>query len=91
MHCVPTCWDSTLNLATTASSVIQIFDAVQSAVNCEITIGCVQSFNLLCTARFNIYQFYVQPTQCIYVLYVDLRKNSDYFPILHLLVFIRQV
>ena len=33
--------------------------------------------------RFNIQQFYVLPTQCIYVFCVDLRKNSHYFPIQH--------
>ena len=33
--------------------------------------------------QFNIQQFYVLPTQCIYVLCVDLRTNSDYFPIQH--------
>ena len=33
--------------------------------------------------QFNIQQFYVLPTQCIYVFCVDLRKNSDYFPIQH--------
>jgi hypothetical protein len=37
----------------------------------------------LCTARFNIQQCYVLPTQCIYVFCVDLRTNSDYFPIQH--------
>jgi len=31
--------------------------------------------------QFNIHQFYVLPTQCIYVLCVDLRTNSHYFPI----------
>jgi len=31
--------------------------------------------------QFNIQQFYVQPTQCICVLCVDLRTNSHYFPI----------
>jgi len=31
--------------------------------------------------RFNIQQFYVLSTQCIYVFCVDLRTNSDYFPI----------
>ena len=31
--------------------------------------------------QFNIQQFYVLPTQCIYVFFVDLRTNSDYFPI----------
>jgi len=33
--------------------------------------------------QFNIQQFYVMPTQCIYVFCVDLRTNSDYFPIQH--------
>jgi hypothetical protein len=37
----------------------------------------------LCTARFNIHKFYVLPTQCIYVFCVDLRTNSDYFPVQH--------
>ena len=32
---------------------------------------------------FNIQQFYFLPTQCIYVLCVDLGTNSDYFPIQH--------
>jgi hypothetical protein len=35
------------------------------------------------TARFNIHKFYVLPTQCVYVFCVDLRTNSDYFPIQH--------
>jgi len=33
--------------------------------------------------QFNIKKLYVQPTQCIYVFCVDLRTNSDYFPIQH--------
>jgi hypothetical protein len=33
--------------------------------------------------KFNIQQFYVLPTQCVYVFCVDLRTNSDYFPIQH--------
>ena len=32
------------------------------------------------TTRFNTHEFYDLPTQCIYVLFVDLRTNSDYFP-----------
>jgi len=31
--------------------------------------------------QFNIQQFYVLPTQCIYVFCVDLRTNSDYFDV----------
>jgi len=30
--------------------------------------------------QFNIQQFYVLPTQCIYVFCMDFRTNSDYFP-----------
>ena len=33
--------------------------------------------------QFNIQQFYILPTQCICVFCVDLRTNSDYFPIQH--------
>jgi len=37
-----------------------------------------------CTYRqFNIQQFHVLPTHCIYVFCVDLRTNSNYFPIQH--------
>jgi hypothetical protein len=32
--------------------------------------------------QFNIKQLYVLPTQCTYVFCVDLRTNSDYFPVL---------
>jgi len=33
--------------------------------------------------QFNIQQSHVLPTHCIYVFCVDLRTNSDYFPIQH--------
>jgi hypothetical protein len=33
--------------------------------------------------QFNIHKLYVLPTQCIDVFCVDLRTNSDYFPIQH--------
>jgi len=36
--------------------------------------------------QFNIQQFYVLPTQCIYVFCVDLRTNSDYFTVQYWLV-----
>jgi len=35
--------------------------------------------------QFNIKQLYVLPTQCTYVFCVDLRTNSDFFPIQHYL------
>ena len=36
--------------------------------------------------QFNIQQFHVPPTQCIYVFCVDLRTNSVYFPKQRLLI-----
>ena len=38
---------------------------------------------MLCITCFNIQQFYVLPTQCIFVFCVDLRTNSDYLPLQH--------
>ena len=32
--------------------------------------------------HFNIHKFCVLPTHCIYVFSVDLRTNSDYFPMI---------
>jgi hypothetical protein len=37
----------------------------------------------ICTTKFNIQQFYILLTQCVDVFCVDLRTNSDYFPIQH--------
>ena len=51
---------------------------------------CVASESMDCPSKptghymyrqFNIHIFYVLPTQCIYVFCVDLRTNSNYFPI----------
>jgi hypothetical protein len=33
--------------------------------------------------QFNIHQFYILPTQCINVFYMDLRANSNYIPVQH--------
>ena len=40
-------------------------------------------FQWLLDVQVIIQQVYVLPTQCIYVFCVDLRTNSDYFPIQH--------
>ena len=45
---------------------------------------------IACTSKLNIHKFHVLPTQCIYVFCVDLRTNSDYFPIQHWLVFVTE-
>jgi hypothetical protein len=36
----------------------------------------------LSTIKFTVQKFYVLPTQFIYVLFMDLRTNNNYFPIL---------
>ena len=41
------------------------------------------SDNYMYHHQFNIQQFCVLPTHCIYVFCVDLRTNSHYFPIQH--------
>ena len=55
---------------------------------CIYTVMCLnvnplQSVGHYMYRQFYIQQFYVLPTQCIYVFCVDLRTNSDYFPIQH--------
>jgi hypothetical protein len=40
----------------------------------------------LCTTSFKIHEFYVLPTQCVYVFCMDLRTNSDYFLVQHSLI-----
>jgi len=40
--------------------------------------------------QFNIQQFYVLPTHCIYAFCVDIRTNSNYFPLQNWLVFIKR-
>ena len=37
----------------------------------------------LCTTRFNIRQYYILPTQCMYVFCMNVRTHSDYFPAQH--------
>jgi hypothetical protein len=45
----------------------------------------------VCTAWFNVQQFYVLPTQCIFVFCMDLRTGSDYFTLqLYLVGFCRR-
>jgi hypothetical protein len=41
------------------------------------------TFYKLVVTIYKIQQFYVLPTQGIYVFCVNLRTNSDYFPIQH--------
>jgi hypothetical protein len=43
----------------------------------------VQSVVTICTTRITYTKFHVLLSQCSYVFYVDLRTNSDYFPMQH--------
>jgi len=59
-------------------------------IYCPVVTICTAQWSLYvphsghCTYhQFNIQQFYVLPTHCIYVFCVDLRTNSDYFSIQH--------
>jgi len=47
------------------------------------TLNSLQPSGYYMYHQFNIQQFHVQPTQWYYVFCVDLRTNSDYFPIRH--------
>jgi len=56
------------------------------AVTSEHLEKLIQVYYTVITIRtkcFNIHKFSVLPTQCIYVFYVDLRTNSDYFTVQH--------
>jgi hypothetical protein len=53
-------------------------------------VYCAVRTGYLYTAKFKIQQFYVQPTQCIYVFCIDLRTNSDCFPMQNWLVFVTE-
>ena len=55
-----------------------VFITETKCVYCAVRTG-----NIHICHQFNNQQFYVLPTRCIYVFCVDLRTNSDYFPIQH--------
>ena len=42
--------------------------------------------SLVVTTSFNIKQFYILLTNCVSVIFMDLRINSDYFPLQNLLI-----
>jgi len=64
---------------------------VQNVTNCQLSCNCYTNmsyrpwhcYSYFSHRQFNIQQFYVLPTHCIYVFCVDLRTNSHYFPIQH--------
>jgi len=65
----------------TASVITDYIRRINKFVLCLLTFKA--PVVTVCTDWLNIKKFYVLPTQCIYVFCVDLRTNSDYFPIQH--------
>jgi len=65
--------------------------AVVTHIRCQTAVGIkfvtninhLQASGYFIYHQFNIQQFYVLPTLCIYVFCVALRTNIDYFPIQH--------
>ena len=75
-----------------------MYRTVGHCMYCTVVTICTAQLVTICTAKwslyvppsghymyrqFNIQQLYVLPTHCIYVFCVDLRTNSDHFPIQH--------
>jgi len=63
-----------------------VFRTETECVYCAVRTGSIyiiQASGHYMYHHFNLHKFYVLPTQCIYVFCVDLRTNSDYFPIQH--------
>ena len=60
-----------------------VYCAVRTGFTCFIYINPSKPSGHYMYRQFNTQQFYVLPTQCIYVFCVDLRTNSDYSPIQH--------
>ena len=59
--------------------------------HCHRVTTQLQFINIIINSTFNIQQFYVLPTLCIYVFCVGLRTNSDYFPInINRLIFVTE-
>ena len=67
----------------TATFLANFVSTSYQSYACCMSYSRCRSEITTCAAMFNIQQFYVLPTQCIYVFCVDLRTNSDYFPIQH--------
>jgi hypothetical protein len=67
---------SCLHILSTQSAINgPTFDAMQGITDCVEPF--MTHWLTTCTARFNIQQFHVLPTQCIYVFCVSVRTNRD--------------
>ena len=60
-----------------------VFSTVHLIAQSKVRPGVKRLKVIFMYRQFNIQQFYVLPTHCIYGFCVDLRTNSDYFPIQH--------
>ena len=62
---------------------IYIYEVGECFVTLTLNAITLKSSGHYTYHQFNVEQFYVLPTHCIYVFCVDLRTSSHYFPIQH--------
>ena len=79
----PDVTDSGTFVGSRGVTFVQNFKASSSIINNAAIYNRLKPSGHYMYRQFNIQQFYVLSTQCIYVFYVDLRTNSDYFPMQH--------
>jgi hypothetical protein len=66
-----------LNVDNVFRSLQAYFLIQQQAVSKHMFVSTLGPIGHYMYRQFNIQQFYVLPTQCVCVFYVDLRTNSD--------------
>jgi hypothetical protein len=72
-----------INVTVSQWRMLQIVCFVpETSVSCSF-LKSVKPSGYYMYRQFNIQQFCVLATHCIYVFCVDLRTNSDYFPLQH--------
>ena len=70
-----------INLLVAISETECVYCAVRTGSMCITNITPSKPIGHYMYRQFNIQQFYVLPTPCIYVFCMDLRTKSDYFRI----------
>jgi hypothetical protein len=72
-----------VTLKTKATLPFEMSSNTRSTIQRDVTEDFYSSGYLTYRQRFKTKKFHVLPTHCIYVFCVDLRTNSDYFPVQH--------
>jgi hypothetical protein len=97
-----TSWYSTLVTCSGCWRVSRVNDAATFSTASSTKLQCLAVFSThlehnyiafnLCSVVaacgcLALYKCHVLPTQCIYVFFMDIRINTDYFPIQHYLIY----